>query len=377
MVSIVAVEAATAVIPLDAITGFSTRTVAERHYGLVRVTTDDGLSGIGFCYAGHRAGALVATAAIELLAPVLLGEDPFRVEGLWQQMYDEALLHGRAGSVMRAISALDTALWDRNARAAGLPLWRYLGGFARDSVPAYASGGYYLEGKGPAQLAEETSAHIAAGFRAVKIKVGRVSPAEDADRLAAVRDAVGPDVEIMLDANNAWRTLEDAVVAARQFEPFRPNWLEEPFSPDQIRLHSTLAGLTSIPIATGEIEVGRWRHAALLESGGVPILQTDAAVCGGISEWRKIAAMADPYGVVMAPHWFHDLHIHLVASTPNAIWVEHFGDDQVLNFRRLVSKQLTVADGHISLPQDPGLGFDFEESEVTRYAPAGWARREQ
>jgi len=364
---VIGIEAATAIVPLDNLTGFATRAVTERHYGLVRVHTEDGLTGIGFCYAGHTAGHLVADAALDLLAPRLLGQDPTRVEGLWQEMYDETLLHGRSGSVMRALSSLDIALWDRNAQAAHLPLWKYLGGFARDAVPAYASGGYYLDGKSPSDLAEETRTHVTHGFRAVKIKVGRVSLPRDVERLAAVREAVGPDVEIMLDANNAWRDLQSAVFAARAFEPHRPYWLEEPFSPDHSRLHSTLAGFTTIPIATGEIESGRWRHHELLEPRGIQVLQTDAAVCGGISEWRRIAAVADVYGVAMAPHWFHDLHVHLVAATPNATWVEFFPDDQVLNFRRLISAQLAVENGRVLLPRSPGLGFDFDEASADRY----------
>ena len=368
MSKIIGIESATAIVPLDNTTGFATRTVAERHYGLVRVHTDDGLSGIGFCYAGHAAGHLVQNAVLDLLAPKLLGQDPTRVEGLWQDMYNEALLHGRTGSIMRAISILDIALWDRNAKAAALPLWNYLGGFARESVPAYASGGYYLEGKTSADLAEETRSHVRNGFTAVKIKVGRVRVAEDVERLAAVREAVGDETEIMLDANNAWNDIQSAVFAARAFEPYRPNWLEEPFSPDQSRLHSTLAGFTSIPIATGEIEAGRWRHHELLEPRGIQVLQTDAAVCGGITEWKRIAAIADVYGVAMAPHWFHDLHVHLVAATPNAKWVEFFHDDQVLNFRRLITNQLTITNGRIGLPNKPGLGLDFDEDAVDRYA---------
>lgn len=377
MPKIVSVAAANAVVPLDAVTAFSTRSVAERHYCLVRVTSDDGISGIGFCYAGHAAGQLITIAIAELLAPQLLGADPYRVEGLWRRMYAESLLHGRAGAVVRGISALDIALWDRNSRAAGLPLWKYLGGDAEESVAAYASGGYYLAGKTPSHLADEAESYVAAGFGALKIKVGRLEPAEDADRLSAVRRAVGPDIQVMVDANNAYRDLGEALKAARAFEPYSPAWLEEPFSPDDIASHGLLAARTSIPIASGEIEVGRWRHAELIDHGGLQVLQSDAAVCGGITEWRRIAAYADTRGLVMSPHWFHDLHVHLVAATPNARFVEYFPDDKVLNFRRLVSDQLTVREGRLLLPSRPGLGFDFDPEALARYAPsASWVHRE-
>ena len=126
-------------------------------------------------------------------------------------------------------------------------------------------------------------------------------------------------------------------------------------------------------MATGEIEAGRWRHQELLEKRAAMILQSDAAVCGGISEWRRIAAMAAGYGVTMCPHWFHDLHVHLVASTPNAGFVEYFCDDQVLNFRRLVDTQLEFKEGRLVVPKTPGLGFGFETSAVEAYAQDDWA----
>jgi len=233
-------------------------------------------------------------------------------------MYQEALLHGRAGAVMRALSAIDIALWDHNARAANLPLWRMLGGFYDHSVPAYASGGYYLDGKGHDGLQAELADYLAMGFDAVKIKVGRLSVREEAARMQAAREAVGDDVHLMLDANNAWSNLEDALRYMQAYEPWNPYWIEEPFTPDAIDLHARLAQRTSIPVATGEIEVGRWRFKDLLDQDAAMILQPDAAVLGGITEFRRVAATAAAYGVSICPHWFHDLHLHLVAAAPNA-----------------------------------------------------------
>jgi len=139
-------------VPLDRHTAFSTRLVTARDYTVVRVTTADDQHGIGFCYSGSRAGMLVTYAVRELFAPLLHGRSALDVEGLWRTMYEESLLQGRAGSVMRALSIIDIAMWDRNARAAGLPLSRYLGGTSSATVPAYASGGYYIEGKTPEHL---------------------------------------------------------------------------------------------------------------------------------------------------------------------------------------------------------------------------------
>jgi L-alanine-DL-glutamate epimerase-like enolase superfamily enzyme len=367
------VEARTVVVPLDTPTAFSTREVTARHYSLVRVTDTDGVQGIGFCYAGSYGGEIVSQSVRDLFAETLVGQDSWRVKGIWDEAYRQTLLHGRAGSVMRALSILDIALWDLNARAAGMPLWQYLGATVADRVPAYASGGYYLAGKSADDLATEMKDYVALGFSAVKMKIGRADAALDEERMAAVRDAVGPDVLIMLDANNAWRDLPTALRALRVLEPYDPYWIEEPFSPDEIDLHARLQRESPITVATGEVEQGRWRHKALLDAQAASILQTDAAVCGGITEFQRIAAMAESCGVTMAPHWFHDLHVHLVASTSNAQFVEFFADEKVLNFRKLITTQLQIAPGgDLMLPTGPGLGFDFDSEAIDRFAVDVW-----
>ncbi len=368
MPKIASVQVAVAQVPLDKPTSFSTRTVTERHFGLVKVRSADGVEGIGFCYVGSKGGAILKVAVEQLLAPVLIGQDSLRSEGLWSDMNQEALLQGRAGSVMRGLSILDTAIWDLNARSAQLPLHDYLGCVHREQVLAYASGGYYVDGKTPADLGREMAGYVDAGFTAVKMKTGRLSPKEEEARVAAARAAIGPDVLLMLDVNNGWADLPTALEYTRRFEAHDPYWIEEPFLPDAIDLHARLAKKTRLTIATGEIEVGRWRFRELVESGGAEILQTDAAVCGGISEWRRIAAHAGSCGVTVSPHWFHDLHAPLVAATPNARFVEYFPDDQVLNFCKLIDRQLEPRQGHLRLHQTPGLGFGFDEAAVARYA---------
>jgi L-alanine-DL-glutamate epimerase-like enolase superfamily enzyme len=359
-------------IPLDSATSFSSRVVTQRHYGIVELEASDAIKGIGFCYVGSAGGSLFSEIVTSLLAPLLRGQDPFRVEGLWGEMYQEALLQGRTGTVMRAISALDTALWDHNARAVGLPLYKFLGAVQSDSVAAYASGGYYLPGKTPELLADEMEAYVRDGYDAVKMKVGKLDFKAEEARVAAVRERIGPDPILMLDANNAWADLPTALPFVRMYERYNPYFIEEPFGPDDIENHARLAARTPVVVATGEIEAGRWRFRELLQAGGAGILQPDAAVCGGISEFRRIAATAASFGITLCPHWFHDLHAHLVAATPNARYVEYFPDDQVLNFRRLLSRQVEVRQGRIQLRADPGLGFDFSAEAVERYALGPW-----
>ncbi|MBO9474005.1 mandelate racemase/muconate lactonizing enzyme family protein [Shimia sp. R10_1] len=362
------VEASLSRVPLNNVTSLSSRVVTNREYVLVKVTDDTGNSGIGFCYAGHRCGQLVQRAVIDLLAPVVLGQNSLRTTGLWTEMYREGLLHGRTGSVMRALSCIDIALWDLNARNVGLPLYQYMGADALDRVPAYASGGYYVEGKTPADLAGEVSDYVKAGFKAVKIKVGKFGVAEEAARVAAAREAIGPNIPLMLDANNAWTDLRTAEAHCKAYEPYHPEWIEEPFLPDDIDNHARLGRLTSIPIATGEIEAGRWRMKDLMDRDVISILQHDACVCGGITEWRRITDTAASYGITTNPHWFHDVHIHTVAASTSAQYVEFFVDSEVLNFRELIDTQLTFENGDVLLPQTPGLGFNFDEGQVEKYA---------
>jgi L-alanine-DL-glutamate epimerase-like enolase superfamily enzyme len=368
MPKIQSVSVCVARVPLDHVTSFATRTVSARDYCLVKVRSSQGVEGIGFCYVGSAGGNIARAAVEELLAKKLIGQESLRVEGLWQDMYQESLLQGRSGSVMRGISILDTALWDLNARSAKLPLHLYLGANVTDTVPCYASGGYYLAGKTPKKLGEEMASYVKKGFKAVKMKVGRLSPREEEARVRAAREAVGPDIVLTLDANNAWSDVPTALQYVRRWEKYDPYWIEEPFGPDDIDSHSKLAELTPIVVATGEIAYGRWYHKELLDKRGAEILQTDACVCGGITEWKRIAAMAAGYGVTVSPHWFHDAHAPLVAATPNARYVEFFPDDQVLNFRRLIDNQLKVKNGEIVLHRKPGLGFDFDEKAVKKYA---------
>lgn len=373
MGKIVSVEARTVRVPLGRPTAFAQRQVTGRDYCLLRLRTDDGVEGIGHCYAGHAGGNIVSLAVRELFAPLLKGQNATATELLWKRMYQEALLHGRAGSVMRALSIIDIALWDRNARAAKLPLYKYLGASREGIAPAYGSGGYYLDGKTPEMLGEEMAGYVALGLGAVKMKVGRGDLKSEELRIAAARKAIGPDILLMLDANNAWSDVPTAQRYLERFAPYDPYWIEEPFGPDQIDNHAKLAALTHVPVATGEIEAGRWRFKELLEKNAAAILQTDAAVCGGISEFRKIASLADCHGVTMCPHWFHDLHIHLVASSANGQFVEFFPDSKVFNFRELIDRQLEVRDGGLVLPEGSGLGYNFDEKSIARFESDSWS----
>ena len=372
MAKIESIRSALVDCPLKSPAVFSTRRVASRQYLLVRVRCSDGVEGIGATYCGDRGGELCHLAVQELLAPVVAGRDPHATEALWAAMYREALLQGRTGSVMRALSALDIALWDRNARAAKQPLWKYLGAFHEGSVPAYASGGYYRETDDEAQLAEEMLQYCEAGFTAMKMKVGRASPAVDARRVAAAREAIGPDRQLMMDANNSWSDVTEAMRFLSRVADLHPFWIEEPFSPDDIGSHARLARVSPVPVATGEVEAGRWRFRELIENEAASFLQPDVFACGGITEWRRIAALASAFGLPVCTHAWHEFHTPLVASAPNGLYVEYFSDQRIVNLQQLVDADVTVRDGRIMLTEKPGLGFDFIEDVVDRLAVIPW-----
>ena len=214
--------------------------------GLVKIATDEGTTGIGLGAAGA-----IQQATVETLKPLLIGEDPLDVERLWHKMWVPKLI-GRRGMTTRAISAIDIGLWDLRAKIAGMPLYKMLGGF-RNRVPTYIAGGYYEPGKGLKELAQEMIDNVEMGATAVKMKVGAVSIREDAERVGAVRQAIGPDVKLMVDANCAYRPYE-AIQLAKRIEEYDPFWFEEPIAADDYAGHRRLAVATSIPIATGENE---------------------------------------------------------------------------------------------------------------------------
>lgn len=366
------VEACTVVIPLDNPTSFSTRTINERHYTLVRLKTKDGVEGIGYTYVGNKAGHLATLAVRDLLRANVVGKNTDDVEGIWDAMFSDSLLHGRRGVVMRALSAIDIAIWDARAKAVGKPLYKLLGG-TRKQVPAYASGGYYKPGKSLADLQKETRSYADSGFTAIKMKVGRASGEEDAKRIGAVREATGPKVQLFVDANNAWTDASEAIRIVKLWERHNIGWVEEPSMPDDLDLSAAVAKAVRTPIATGEIEATRWGFKSIIDKKAASILQPEAHVCGGITEFIRIARIAAVHKLTIAPHWFAELHAHLVAATPNATWVEYFTDDAVLNVKRVFASDLEVRKGNIVLPETPGHGITLDNKAVERFAVDKWS----
>jgi len=363
-------------IPVSEPTRMSTRLLNQREYLIVTVEADGSdEKGIGYVYAGTTGGVLLKAATTNLLASVLVGRDPDGILDLWDRMYHETLLVGRRGLVLRAISAVDIALWDLAAKRLGAPLAVMLGGSAR-SVPAYASGGYYRPKAGPWNTAvvEEIRKNQALGFRDHKIKVGGLSIKEDAARVEAAVEAVGADGRLALDANNAYRSVAEAISATRAFVKAAGDlglwWIEEPLSPDDVEGHRQIARAVETPIATGELHQTRWEFRQLIEQQAADIIQPDAGVLGGISEWIRVVRFAETFGIPIAPHWHANLHAHLAAASQNCLAVEHFMlEKDVYNFELLVTAatRLKYKDGLVDVPDRPGIGIEFDEQCLKRY----------
>jgi L-alanine-DL-glutamate epimerase-like enolase superfamily enzyme len=356
---------------------------------IVQVHTDAGIVGMG--EAAAYSGSLDSMESVVLndLRPMLIGEDPFKVERLWQMMAYRTQQRGRRGMLLMAISGVDTALWDVVGQAVKTPLYRLLGGY-RDTLTAYASAGFYAGGKGLHELAEEFGGYAARGFRYGKMKVGRnpevmlnplhdmpaadyatVSLEEDVERVRAVREAVGPNFKLAIDANNAW-TPSITMQFMRQVEPLSIHWLEEPVATDDIEGSAMLAQQLDTPIAGYETETSLQGFRELIARRAVDIVQPDVIWTGGVTECRKVAALAQAYGLPVIPHVFSSglaaiANMHFIASIPNGGLLEFDQNPNPLRSELFEEPIDIAADGTVRLPERPGLGVTLNMVTVEKY----------
>ena len=340
---------------LDAIQEFEAMEVIG-----VTVTADDGTTGFGFSYTIGRGGTAVKTLLDDSLVPFYLGADENAPVQLWEDAWWGLHWVGRQGIFSLAVAALDIAVYDLRARRAGLPLFAFLGG-ARDRIPAYNTDGGWLNHDVDALVDEARMLVEEQGFRAFKMKVGKASRAEDEQRIAAVRKAIGDDVRLMVDANMKW-TAAEAIARAERFEAYDVFWFEEPIEADDVAGHRRLANATSIPVAVGESLYNRHAFASYLDQGAAAILQPDAGRCGGVTEWMRIAQMAHAANLNVSPHFLMELHVHLACAVPNALFVEH-----IPFLDRFVEEPLVPRDGFFEPPDRPGHGIAFVEEKVEPY----------
>lgn len=317
------------------------------------VETDDGVVGCGFTYSiipfgAHEIRSVISSGIAELIR----GMDPRDHEEIWNRMWRRLDWVGRGGVAVLAVAAVDIAIWDLKAKLAKMPLHRLLGG-ARNKVPVYNTDGGWLN-HSVNQLVEETREIAAAGFRGTKIKVGKEDAAEDAERIAAVREAIGPHRTLMVDANERFTSAE-AIRRAQMWEPFNLFWFEEPLPAEDLLGHAGLKAHTNIPIALGESLFTRFQFRDYIATGGVSIVQPDACRCGGITEWLKIAHLADCHNMQVSPHFVMELHLPLVAAIPNSLFVEY-----IPSLNPVLTEPLQLVDGCFVPSEEPGLGIPFD-----------------
>lgn len=347
-------------VPLRAATPPSPWTPGLGKQILVRVETDAGLTGWGECFA-YGAPLAVCAVVDEALASLLVGEDPGGIEHLVRRMHQALMIWGRRGLAMFAVSGAELALWDLAGKARGVPVAALLGGPGQPRVRAYAS---LLRYERPSEVAQVAAAAAAAGFTAVKLHQ------TDVDSVAAAREAVGPDVELMLDTNCPW-SVEEAIRVGRQLERFDLRWLEEPVWPpeDYAGLARVRAALR-IPIASGENDATLFGFRELLAAGAADIVQPSATKVGGLLEMKKIAALAAAAGATLVPHAFYfgpglAATLHLIASTPGASLVEWPLAELAAP---LLAEPIRCAAGFVAVPHRPGLGADPDPDVLVRYA---------
>ncbi|MEM9105082.1 MAG: mandelate racemase/muconate lactonizing enzyme family protein [Pseudomonadota bacterium] len=287
---------------------------------IVRITDSDGAIGTGYSYTIGTGGPSIIALLEHTLAPMLLGRDAEAIQSIWNDMLYSTHATAVGAITSLAMAAVDTALWDLRCKRAQLPLWIMAGG-ARETAPLYTTEGGWLHIE-PQALIDDALAVREKGFPGSKVKIGKPHLSEDRARLSAMRDALGFDYEIMVDANQSF-TLSEALRRATMLAEFDIAWFEEPLPADDVDAHARLAAHSNVPIAVGESLYSLSQFKDYLVSGGCSIVQADVARVGGITPWLKIAHMAEAFNIAICPHFLMELHVSLVCAVQNARWLEY------------------------------------------------------
>lgn len=333
-----------------------------RDFVTLELGTDEGLVGLGLTFFG---GPLTPAlrAAVDALAGLTLGEDPTRVEAIAARLRQAAASAGPGGIFTLALAAIDLACWDLRGKAAGQPLCALLGGL-RDRVPAYASGAL-MRPQSLDSLARTAPRLLERGFRQVKMQCGsEPTVAASVERVRVVREAVGPDVDLMCDVNQLW-SVNHAVEVGRRLEPYHLFWLEDPTAHDDYAGLARIADALVTPIATGEYHYGITPFRHLLEARAADVVMVDVLRVGGVTPWMKVAALAEAFNLPVVSHLLPEIHVHLVAAAPNGLTVEYMPWSL-----RLFEETPRLEQGQLVVPDRPGLGLAFDRAAVERYQVA-------
>jgi len=323
---------------------------------LLTIETDDGISGESYLFALNAVRIKAFDEMIKGLKSHLIGKDPHFVEAIWQDIWRAINPSGYKGVTISALSTIDTAIWDIIGKAADLPLHRLFGA-CRSSVKTYASGGLWLA-QSIDELINEAGDFIQDGHRSMKIRLGSQKPQDDVERVRQLRAEVGPEVELMADLNQAL-TPKQAIKLGRQLEEYDLLWLEEPVPAYDLMGHAEVRQALNIPIASGETEYTRYGMRDMIEAKSMDILMPDLQRIGGLSEMRKVAHLAEAYNLPFSTHIFTEQSLCIAGSAENCISVEHMPW-----YAELFNEKIEVIEGHIRIPERPGIGFTFNESAI-------------
>ena len=364
---ITGVEAVPLEIPLARNFGGSTYTVLTRCTVITRMRTDAGLVSEVYNGDNREAGREIARLIHEALAPRIQGMSIFEGERVWERLF--ALTHAARDkkTLLEAIACVDCALWDLVGKALGRNVCSLLGGYRRD-LPIISIGGYYMDGKTLADIGREMEAYRRAGMAGCKFKVGGLSPEQDAERVAAARAAAGPDFVLAVDANRGW-SASDAIRFARLVERLDIRWFEEPCHwQDDVALMARVRRATSIPITAGQSEITSHAVRRLVDAGAVDLVNYDASEGGGVTDWRRAAALCGVAGVRMAHHEEPQVAQHLLAAVPHGTYVECFADpDRDPVWQAVWANRPAIKDGIMEVSSGPGFGLVLDEGLVSRY----------
>ncbi|MCS5717008.1 mandelate racemase/muconate lactonizing enzyme family protein [Herbiconiux sp. CPCC 205763] len=350
--TIVSAEAWLCDLPVETVRTDAMQSFQKQETILVRIRTASGGEGVGYSYTIGTGGPAVLSLLRTTLLDALIGLDAARPEAVWLAL--AATTRATAVGVITclALAAVDTAVWDARCKHTGLPLWVAAGG-ANPSIPLYDTEGGWLH-LSTDELVAGARESQERGMRGVKIKVGKPRMHDDRERLQAVRDAVGPDLDIMVDANQSL-TAAEAIRRAAAFEPLDIFWFEEPLPADDVAGHRALARSTSIPVAVGESLYSLGQFREYLQSQSAAIVQVDVARIGGITPWLKVAHLAEAFTVKVAPHFLMELHVSLTCAVPNALYLEH-----IPQLRAVTRTEMVVVEGAGVPSDEPGLGIDWD-----------------
>jgi L-alanine-DL-glutamate epimerase-like enolase superfamily enzyme len=342
-------------LPVEQVRTDAVQAFVKQETIFVELETQSGVVGLGYAYTIGTGGGAVLDLLRQTLLETVVGKDVHGPERIWADAFNITRATTTGAITSLALAALDTSVWDARCRALGLGLWQLAGGF-RDRVPVYDTEGGWLH-LTEDELVDQARQSLDEGLGGVKIKIGKPYVA-DRQRLAAVRDAVGAELDIMVDANQSF-TAAEAIRRSRMLADLDVFWFEEPLPADDIAGHARLASLTTVPIAVGESLYAPAQFREYLQRGAAGIVQVDVARVGGITPWLKVAHLAETFNVQVAPHFLMELHLPLLCAIPNGLYLE-----RIPQLRAITTSDITIRDGHAEVPRTPGLGIDWDPEAI-------------